>query len=190
MVEVLFGTRMCVQRSILMAAALCVAAATAQADWAHLARDTGGMYWGAADSREGLAFACAAYAAGAAVDRAEPRASPSPPDHVRALFAATLVGAPADNSAALRDDLMIVAGASGYRLPPARYDPATGWWAVTLPVGDPLHAAIAAEQWIEVQGAHGGARLSARGFDNTFRTLISTCRQRFQRRAHPMERPC
>ncbi|MBF9036279.1 hypothetical protein HKCCE2091_18705 [Rhodobacterales bacterium HKCCE2091] len=154
-----------------------VLAAPARADWGMQAAEVGGVFWGAAESGAGFSVTCAAYPPGAAPIRAEARAVATAPDAVRVILSTALAG-PGDSP---RDDLMVVAGPNGYLLPPAEFDPETGWWATVIGAGDAMFPAIAAEQEIRVRSDSADTAISARGFAAVYRTFVSTCSARFGR---------
>ncbi len=88
------------------------------------------------------------------------------------------IGAPAPQRM-IRDDVLIVAGGSGYRLRGLRWNAAFSTWQIDLPATDPSFAAIAAAQEFELRYDGGVRRLSSAGFAAGVGGLSTYCQTMF-----------
>lgn len=102
----------------------------------------------------------------------------TPRDSLRLFIGEGLLGRQ-DGMTEARQDVLIVAGDTGYRLPVVTWDELFWAWVVDLPATDPMFAAIGGQAQVELRSAAGTQRLTASGFAAAHDSLIAYCQSMF-----------
>ncbi len=79
----------------------------------------------------------------------------------------------------VRDDVLLVAGDSGFRLHGLRWNELFSTWEVDLPAADPAFAAIAGQERFELRSDRGSHMVSALGFGTALEQLTGYCATMF-----------
>lgn len=78
-----------------------------------------------------------------------------------------------------RQDVLLVVGATGYRLPVVQRNELYSSWEADLPATDAVFAAIAAQPEFEIRSSTGSRTVTARGFQTAHGALTGHCQTMF-----------
>ena len=108
----------------------------------------------------------------------------TPPGILRLNIDASLL-APPQRYDARRSDVLIGAGASGFRLPPLQWNELFNVWETDLGAADPFFAALTAAPSIDLYTDAGKIALGAAGFAGAYQQLDGYCRSMFAQIGKP-----
>lgn len=100
------------------------------------------------------------------------------PGSFRMVLAEGLIG-PAASSDERRGDVIVVTGATGFRLRDIRHNELLGAWEAELSDTDPVFGAISGSPRIELRSRAGTRVFPAAGFDSAIKRLGDYCRSMF-----------
>lgn len=102
----------------------------------------------------------------------------TPRDSLRLYLGKDLIGAH-DGVTQTRQDVMLVVGERGYRLPAVNWNDLFYTWEADLPVNDPVFSDIAGHDTFELRSNAGSQIITARGFGAAHGSLIQHCQTMF-----------
>lgn len=102
----------------------------------------------------------------------------TPPGAFRVYISDRSIGVPGVHVQA-RDDVLLVAGDSGFRLRGLRWNELFSTWEVDLPANDPAFAAIANHDAFELRSDRGSDTISSLGFAKGLQQLAGYCSAMF-----------
>ncbi|MCF6234128.1 MAG: hypothetical protein L3J36_13680 [Rhodobacteraceae bacterium] len=105
------------------------------------------------------------------------------PDELYLAFKGQEIGAPIRNEP--RSDVLLVVGASAFRLPKISWGEYAAEWHTTLSATGPMFAAIAAAPSFEIHSNAGSVTVATSGFASGYASLVDACRRQFTASRHP-----
>lgn len=160
---------------------LYAAAAWAQ-DWAMNQYDDGSFFAGSLSPIDGPGFTllCGERSPQGLSPRVTGNTEPDISDRNAFLvyLSAQDIGAPGAIEAG-RNDVLVVIGTTGYRLPQVTWNELFGTWQTTIGAGDPMFAAIAQVPRFELRSDRNSHFVSSQGFATGFNDLLGYCQAMF-----------
>ncbi len=111
----------------------------------------------------------------------------TPPGAFRVYISDRAIGAPGPHRQS-RDDVLLVAGDTGFRLRGLRWNELFSTWEIDLPAADPAFAAIAGQSRFELRSDRGSDEISAIGFGEGLAQLEGYCSTMFAAIGQPWPR--
>lgn len=102
----------------------------------------------------------------------------TPRDSLRLYMSDELIGSH-DGVTQKRQDVLLVVGATGYRLPVINWNELFSTWEVDLPVADPVFSAVAEQADFEVRSNAGTRVITSNGFRRAHAVLTEHCQSMF-----------
>lgn len=102
----------------------------------------------------------------------------TPPGAFRIYISDRAIGAPGAHRQS-RDDVLLVAGDTGFRLRGLRWNEMFSTWEIDLPARDPAFAAISGHEDFELRSDRGSDIVSAMGFAEGLQQLTGYCSAMF-----------
>lgn len=166
----------------LFALALAAQAGAQTSEWQFRSFDDGSFFTGSivpSDDRD-LMFLCGERSPQGltALQTGNMEPDITPRDSLRLYMSDKLIGRH-DGVTRGRQDVLIVVGVTGYRLPVVNWNELFSTWEVDLPATDPVLSAVAAEAEFEVRSAAGTRIITANGFRRARATLTEHCQAMF-----------
>jgi hypothetical protein len=157
-------------------------AAVAQAPWRHGSYDNGDFFLGTATLSDlSVALSCGERSPLRPAWRGpqDMHALVTPAGQLQLRFVKALLGAPTDPLSDETRDVILTAAGAGYQLPPVGFDYHADAWVVRLGAEDPVFAAMAASERIDLQGAAGVFSFPGAGFAPAYAQLMAFCQAKF-----------
>jgi len=102
----------------------------------------------------------------------------TPPGAFRIYISDRAIGGPGAHRRS-RDDVLLVAGDSGFRLRGLRWNELFSTWEIDLPADDPAFVAISGQEAFELRSDRGNHVVSAQGFAKGLQQLTGYCTAMF-----------
>lgn len=173
-----------VKMMLRLVASLCLVqgAGAAQAqDWTFDSFDDGSFFRASVGSPDtpGLSLVCGERSPGGLSPETTGNMEPdiTAPDSFRVYLGEAEIGAFGGNQT--RKDVLLVAGSTGYRLPPVRWNDLFETWETDVWATDPVFAAIAGQVSFELRSALGARVYTSDGLGAALAQLTSHCQSMF-----------